>query len=205
MVLLKRKYLPSKFRPDPPLVHFAFPIHDLKLIYDYAVKHDLVEYYPNTIFKPPPVATEYTWSKVVQRLSKQVEYELDTPMPYSPTADASMILSFYNNYDMGEKQLLDEDEEDVIALLQEELGVGPDVRPKWYFDESDPFDPKEGSDYEDEGGKGSNDKSEEEGDSDGSDTPTERGSDGPGNGAKNSTSTPVDKSKSSPLVSRTSA
>ncbi|KAA1470896.1 hypothetical protein DENSPDRAFT_79412 [Dentipellis sp. KUC8613] len=150
MVLLKRKYLPSKFRPDPPLVHFAFPIHDLKWIYDYAIKHDLVEYYPNTIFKPPPVATEFTWWKVVQRLSQQ---------------------------------LLDEDEDDVIALLQEELGVGPDVRPKWYFDESDPFDPKE------------------EGESDGSDTPTERGSDG--NGAKNATSMSANEQpKSTPLASQ---
>ncbi|TFY59373.1 hypothetical protein EVG20_g7816 [Dentipellis fragilis] len=204
MVLLKHKYIPSKERPDPPLVHFAFPIHDLKLAYDYAVKHDLVEYYPNTIFNPPPVAKEMMWWNVVQRLSKQVEYELDTPMPYPPTTDASFILAFYNNYNMGEKQLHDEDEEDVIALLQEELGVGPEVRPKWYFDVSDRFDPRKGSDYEDEeDGEESEEESDKEGESDGSDTLTERGSDG--NDTEHSTSTLADKSKSMPLAPQISA
>ncbi|TFY66100.1 hypothetical protein EVG20_g4983 [Dentipellis fragilis] len=134
MALLKRKYLPSKRRPKPPRVHFAFPVHDLKVVYDYA--------------------------------------KLRALSPYLPTADASFLLEFYNNYDLDEKQLLKEDAEDVISLLQEELGLGLDVRPKWYFDLFNEFNPNEGGDYEsdDEGDGGS--------ESDGSDNLTERGSDG---------------------------
>ena len=38
---------------------------------------------------------------------------------------------------MEEKMLIDEDQEDVIQLVQEELGLDESVRPKWYFDVDD--------------------------------------------------------------------
>ena len=41
------------------------------------------------------------------------------------------------NYTMEEKMLIDEDQEDVIQLVQEELGLDESVRPKWYFDVDD--------------------------------------------------------------------
>jgi hypothetical protein len=36
--------------------------------------------------------------------------------------------------------LIDEDQEDVLQMVQEELGLNKSVRPKWYFDVHDSGD-----------------------------------------------------------------
>ncbi|KAF8554109.1 hypothetical protein OG21DRAFT_1484899 [Imleria badia] len=76
-----------------------------------------------------------------ERLSQEVEYELEFGWPFGPTADCGVILSLYDNYTVEEKVLIDEDQEDVIQMVQEELGLDKSVRPKWYFDALDPWEP----------------------------------------------------------------
>jgi hypothetical protein len=41
---------------------------------------------------------------------------------------------------------VEEDEEDVVAMVKEALNVSDDVRPRWYCDRRDPFVPQLGAD-----------------------------------------------------------
>jgi hypothetical protein len=139
--------LPDRYRvtaanPDPPLVHFAIPV-DIFDLYEYAYKHDLIEIIPHLPHVPISPASALS---ATERLSQEAQYELEFGWPFEPTADCGIILSLYDNYTMEEKLLIDEDQEDVIQIVQEELGLDKSVRPKWYFDIHDLGDSDDESD-----------------------------------------------------------
>ena len=136
MVQLPDEYRVTADNPDLPLVHFAIPL-DVIVLYEYADKHNL----SNHLVLAPITATEL--------LSQEVRYELDLCWPFGPTADCGVILGLYTNYTMEEKRLIDEDQEDVIQLVQEELGLDKSIRPKWYFDALDPWEPDDSDDETD--------------------------------------------------------
>ncbi|KAF8551230.1 hypothetical protein OG21DRAFT_304680 [Imleria badia] len=133
-----KNQLPDRYRvtaanSDPPLVHFAIPVHIFDL-YKYVDKHDLIEYIPNF----PDVLSPVSALVATERLSQEVQCELEFGWPFGPTADCGVILSLYDNYTMEEKMLIGEVQKDVIQMVQEELGLDKSVRPKWYFDVHDP-------------------------------------------------------------------
>ncbi|KAF8554134.1 hypothetical protein OG21DRAFT_1497254 [Imleria badia] len=132
MTQLPDRYRVTVANPDPPLVHFAIPVHIVDL-YKYADKHDLIEYIPRF----PQVLSPVSALVATDRLSQEVEYELEFSWPFEHTADCGVILSLYDNYTIEEKMLIDEDQEDVIQMVQEELGLDRSVLPKWYFDWDD--------------------------------------------------------------------
>ncbi|KAF8551488.1 hypothetical protein OG21DRAFT_1512638 [Imleria badia] len=138
MAQLPDQYRVTAANPEPSLIHFAIPIHDV-VLYQYAEKHNLNKYYPCD----PDVISPTTLLFATDRLSEEVQYELELSFPFDITADCDVVLSLYSNYTMEEKMLIDEDQEDVIQLVQEELGLDKSVRPKWYFDADDPWDPEE--------------------------------------------------------------
>jgi len=145
MTQLPDQYRVTAVNPDPPLVHFAIPI-DVVVLYKYAGKHNLTEYFPHL----PNIISPKTVFVATEHLSQDVQYELDFGWPFEPTADCGVILGLYNNYTMEEKMLIDEDQEDVVQMVQEALGLDRSVRPKWYFDAHDPWEPDDPDDSEDD-------------------------------------------------------
>lgn len=132
MTQLPDRYRVTAANPDPPLIHFAIPVHIFDL-YKYADKHGLIDYYPNFPRVPSPVSAIVA----TDHLSQVVQYELEFGWPFEPTAECGIILSLYDNFTIQEKMLIDEDQEDVVQMVREELGLDKSVRPKWYFDADD--------------------------------------------------------------------
>ena len=136
MTQLPDQYRVTEANRNPPLVHFAIPI-DVIVLYEYAEKHNFTEYLPHV----PNVISPATAFKAAEELSQYVEYEIDFSLPFAATADCGSILVLYNNFTMAEKMLIDEDQEDVIQMVQEALGLDKSLRPKWYFDVHDSWEP----------------------------------------------------------------
>ena len=98
MTQLPDRYCVTQANPDPPLIHFAIPIHVFDL-YKYADKHELIEYYP----KFPRIVSLVSVLVATERLSEAVQYELEFGWPFGPTADCGIILFLYDkSYDGGE-------------------------------------------------------------------------------------------------------
>ncbi|KAG6371026.1 hypothetical protein JVT61DRAFT_10749 [Boletus reticuloceps] len=144
MSQLPERYHVTKENPEPPKLYFAFP-HLNKALYKYAEEYDLTRY----IRCDPKVPSPATLFSVAGHLSKHVDYGLNVAFPFLNTADCTSIIVLYDNYTMNNKQLIEEDEEDVIEMVQEALGYDKLVRPKWYFDVHDPWQPGDEEDDED--------------------------------------------------------
>lgn len=121
MAQFPNQYLVTAVYPEPPLVHFAIAT-DLTVPYKCADKHNLNEYSPYLL----NVVSLVTVFVAAQYLSQDAQYELDFCWPFRPTADRDILLGLYNNYTM-EKVLVDEDQEDVIQMMQEALGLSLDL------------------------------------------------------------------------------
>ena len=128
----------TPINPEPPLVHFAFPV-EIDALYAYAGGHNLMEYPPQF----PHITSPASLLVATEHLSEEVECELDFGWPFKITADCSIILALYTNYTIDEKMLIDQDQEDAIRMVQEALRMDASVRPKWYFDVHDPWVPDE--------------------------------------------------------------
>ncbi|KAN0084010.1 hypothetical protein V8E55_007514 [Tylopilus felleus] len=139
MAQLPDQYRVTKANPNPPLVHFAIPI-DAVVLYNYAAKHKIVH----------PEERILDLGKAMEHLSEYAEYEIYVYWPFKATADCGLILVLYDNYTMKDKRLIDEDQEDVIQMVQEALGLDKSMRPKWYFDWEDPWVPDDEDEDEDE-------------------------------------------------------
>ncbi|EKM53978.1 uncharacterized protein PHACADRAFT_257514, partial [Phanerochaete carnosa HHB-10118-sp] len=63
-------------------------------------------------------------------LSVIAEAELDSRLIWHTRN--RYCVSLYNNYTQYSKQLVEEDEKDVLDIIREELNI-PDVAPMWYF------------------------------------------------------------------------
>lgn len=110
----------------PPLVHFGIPLKDVSIIGEHAKRNGR---HPLRIMRE------------VYYLSRKVEYKLEFCRPFRKTADCRAVLELYSNYTMDEKKLVEEDEEDVISMVKDALQLDLSVRPRWYFDWTDPWQP----------------------------------------------------------------
>jgi hypothetical protein len=68
----------------------------------------------------------------VYYLSRKVEHKLEFCRPFAMTADYEVVLELYSNYTMDEKQLVEEDEEDVISMVKD-AAVGSISTPSLVF------------------------------------------------------------------------
>ena len=125
MEQLRDEFRVTKSNPTPPTVRYGIPL-DANDLSDYAERNSRE---PARFMREVPI------------LSEKVEYPLGLYVPFGPTADCRFVLELYSNYTMGKKQLIEQDEEDVISMVKEELKLDPSVRPKWYFDQLDPWVP----------------------------------------------------------------
>jgi hypothetical protein len=125
MEQLRNEFRVTKSNPNPPTVHYGIPLE----------AGDLPEYAERNGREPARFMRE------VPILSEKIYYPLGFCVPFGPTADCRYVLELYSNYTMAKKQLIEEDEEDVISMVKEELKLDPSVRPKWYFDQLDPWTP----------------------------------------------------------------
>ncbi|KAI0040606.1 hypothetical protein FA95DRAFT_1683712 [Auriscalpium vulgare] len=137
MEQLPVKYRVSKRNPKPTLVHFAIPV-DFEDLYEYAVRNNIVQRYDQC---PGVIMEDYTMWYAVKHLSQTVHYKMGLREAYEHTADSSALLELYSNYSMNRKLLIPEDEDDVVRMVRELLGLDDSVRPKWYFDFNNDWEP----------------------------------------------------------------
>lgn len=71
-------------------------------------------------------------------LSVIAEAELDMRLIWH--SKNRYCVSLYSNYTQYSKQLVDEDEKDVLDIIREELNIPGDVPPMWYFQMDDDAD-----------------------------------------------------------------
>ncbi|KAI0042485.1 hypothetical protein FA95DRAFT_1610171 [Auriscalpium vulgare] len=137
MEQLPIKYEVTKRNPKPTLVHFAIPV-DFEVLFQYGVRNNTVRYYeqcPGVVMKGATI-----WS-AVKHLSQTVHYKMGVREAYRHTADSSALLELYSNYSLNRKILIPEDEEDVVQMVRELLGLDDSVRPKWHFDFNNNWEP----------------------------------------------------------------
>ena len=133
---LPAKYDPSPENPKPPVLNYGIPVTSDDL-FKYATWAGKVTYFK---LSPDQVSPRFLWSSV-EVLSDSVIYPLILAEPYFTTPKCHFIVSLYSNYNYKEKQLVDEDEENVIDAIKGELELDSEVKPMWYFDVKDPWRP----------------------------------------------------------------
>jgi hypothetical protein len=133
---LPPEYKVTENNPKPPLLTYGIPVEMSKVV-EYGRQHES----ERANFRKPILGM-----LAIPVLSKHVQYPLRLGFPTMLTTDYGAVMVLYTNYDVDKAQLIEEDEEDVIAMVKEALKVGDDVRPRWYFDERDPFVPQLGDD-----------------------------------------------------------
>ncbi|KAI0046340.1 hypothetical protein FA95DRAFT_1560216 [Auriscalpium vulgare] len=134
---LPLKYKVTKRNPKPTLVHFAIPL-DFEDIFQYGVRNNTVQYYdqcPGVVYR-----TGTIWY-AAKHLSQTVQYKMGVREAYVPTADSGALLELYSNFSMNRKQLVPADEEDVVREVRELLRLDDSVRPRWYFDFNNKWQP----------------------------------------------------------------
>jgi len=130
MAQLPNLYYVTPSNPEPPLVHFAIPIVDVAVLYEYAEIHGLTTY----LLHLPHIVSPVTLLFVAQHLSKRVRHKITFGWPLGgDTADCDVFLGLYDNY-MMEKMQGGSDRERLVRMVQEALGLDPSVRPRWYLD-----------------------------------------------------------------------
>ncbi|KAI0057679.1 hypothetical protein BV25DRAFT_1919999 [Artomyces pyxidatus] len=122
------KYRVTKGRPDTPLLAFGFP-RTRQQLFEYARKHDL----RNEDYPDEPVEPDVCMFPSLTRLRDEADEPYLSIMPiFSPTGLDLHLVTLYTNYTMHVLQCVPEEEEDIIRVLQNELGI--DERPMWYWD-----------------------------------------------------------------------
>ncbi|KAI0262092.1 hypothetical protein BC834DRAFT_1034608 [Gloeopeniophorella convolvens] len=115
---LSREHL-RYFNPRPRLLQYGIPITDDHLV-TYANKNNL---WPKRKLSKGDRRL-FAFDNCIKHLSKRVDWLLEM---------RSMVLALYTNYEL--KQLVQEDEDDILKIIREELGVSG--TPMWYYDAID--------------------------------------------------------------------
>ncbi|KAJ6512043.1 hypothetical protein C8R47DRAFT_1207396 [Mycena vitilis] len=113
---------------EPPLYQFGILLRDMTLI-DYAAKHELVS--AEKLLKSP-IYQLSAIAMALQRLRALAKAPLSYRRASDEFGDEYSVLSLYSNYNLDNRQLVDEDEQDVIRIIKEELDI--DGSPRWYWD-----------------------------------------------------------------------
>ena len=132
--------LPVAFRPDPQgwkkpwhqgptyTVCFGFGVTHDQLV-EYAIRVGIVSS-SRSALRVTPAALYAT-----KHIAKIAEVDLDMRSIYHPTYQ--YCLRLYNNYTQHFKELVEEDEKDVLDTIREELKIPEEEVPMWYFQMND--------------------------------------------------------------------
>jgi hypothetical protein len=129
---LPAEYKVTESNPKPPLLTYGIPA-EVDKISAYGHKHESE--------RPEPGKPFDRWFAMLV-LSKHVQYPLRLGFPAMLATEYTTVVVLYTNYNMDKKKLVQEDEEDVVAMIKEALELDEDVRPRWDFERGDPFVPK---------------------------------------------------------------
>ena len=122
----RESYNPWHDRPH--YVCFGFGVTYRQLV-DYALQVGILT--PSSpAWKHSPAAFQAT-----MHLAKVALVELDMRSIYHPTYYCCVCL--YSNYTQQSKELVDEDEKEVLDIIREELKIPDDEAPMWYFQMTD--------------------------------------------------------------------
>ncbi|KAL6306890.1 hypothetical protein BKA93DRAFT_124783 [Sparassis latifolia] len=116
--------------PDPPLLQYGIAVNFDKLL-SYAKEKNLLEPAARkrgvslSSLSDMPIISE-----VIKALEVACNARLHYTAPWVP--DYEGMVALYSNYSMFWEQLEEEHEQEVINILQEELGVTEE--PMWYWD-----------------------------------------------------------------------
>ena len=113
---LPAKYDPSPENPTPPLLNYGIPV-TCENLFNYATWAGKVTYFKHS---PDQVSPRFLRSSI-EFLGESIVYSLTLAEPYFTTPKCHYVVSLYSNNDYKEKQLVDEDEENVIDLIKSEL------------------------------------------------------------------------------------
>ncbi|KAJ6512045.1 hypothetical protein C8R47DRAFT_1207398 [Mycena vitilis] len=104
---------------------FVVPNETLKA---YALRRSLV---PESHFKSP-FHSLCAISRSIRHLETVAHARLSHARPNDGFGRAHCVVSLYSNYNMKNRQMVEEDEQDVVEIIQRELGISD--APKWYWD-----------------------------------------------------------------------
>ncbi|KAI0262094.1 hypothetical protein BC834DRAFT_1043660 [Gloeopeniophorella convolvens] len=122
---LSREHL-RYFNPRPRLLQYGIPITADHLV-TYADKKKL---WPMRKLSKGDRRL-FAFRNCIRHLSKRVDWLLEMRSVY--TVEHEMVIALYTNYEL--KQMVQEDEDDVLKIISEELGVS--ATPMWYYDAID--------------------------------------------------------------------
>ncbi|KAJ7645583.1 hypothetical protein DFH06DRAFT_1476827 [Mycena polygramma] len=118
----------TKTNPDPTLYQFGILLLD-ETLKDYALDRKLVtEDYLNK----SPLHSLSAISRAVRHLQAVAQARLTHTFASDDFGREYSVVSLYSNYNMDNRRLVEEDEQDVVKILQRELHVL--ASPKWYWD-----------------------------------------------------------------------
>lgn len=131
---LPDEYKVTESNPNPSLLTYGIPVNVAK-INAYELKHESERPHPTKPFHR---------CFAMHILSKHVQHPLRLGFIASLATEYSVVVVLYTNHNMAKRQLVEEDEEDVISMVKEALELDEDVRPRWDFDCDDPSVPEYG-------------------------------------------------------------
>lgn len=115
---------------EPPLLHYGFALQ-VGHVVRYAKKHDLLDKRCGDNFGLTYVAAIPAF---LDHLELATGVRLHFNKPYS--CDYRCMVSLYSNYTKIILKLEDKEEKDVLRILKEELELGQDEEPLWWFDKN---------------------------------------------------------------------
>ena len=134
---LPPQFNPSAENPNPPVLHFGLPVTDpiLQAYAEWAGELRCLKLNPT--FVDPSFVFD-----AVKVLSEVCNCEFTLVDPYLKISKCHSVVSLYSNYNYKGRQLIEEDEQDVLGMMKAELELADEVQAAWYFDSDDPWRPE---------------------------------------------------------------
>ncbi|KAJ7629400.1 hypothetical protein DFH06DRAFT_1141028 [Mycena polygramma] len=124
--------LRTKTNPQPTVYQFGILLPTQTLV-DYADHKNLV----SEDIRDRPMHYVCAITRTIQHLERVATARL-----YEARADGSfgpghLVVTLYSNYNITRRRLVKEDEQDIVEIIQRELGTSE--APKWYWDSINGF------------------------------------------------------------------
>ncbi|KAJ6512020.1 hypothetical protein C8R47DRAFT_1064693 [Mycena vitilis] len=117
----------TKSNRHPPQYQFGMLLRPEKLM-EYAAHHKLVR----KDYKNSAAYGLCAMTRAIRRLEIVADTVLDHTRTDDRLGEEYIVLSLYSNYNINNRRLIKEDENDVIEIIQRELGITEPL--KWYWD-----------------------------------------------------------------------
>lgn len=115
-----------------PVLHFGF-IYEWRNIEFCLKKNNITSHCGYPLEGPSPDGSMISEvAAVMQFLCKRLDIHLDKETVISEDASTRFVLALYNNYDAVMHRYVEEDQNEIIAAIQDELDLR-DQQPKWWW------------------------------------------------------------------------